>query len=74
MNDRFQTDFLFASSSFLGGFGSVLGVGGSLPGYNASEDPDGTALANDWIMVGQDIREVMEKTPKTEGALIRDER
>lgn len=74
MNDRLQTDFLFASSSFLGGFGSVLGVGGSLPGCNASEDPDGIALANDWLMVGQDIRDVMEKTPKTEGALVRDER
>lgn len=74
MNDRLQTDFLFASSSFLGGFGSVLGVGGGLPGCNASDDPDGIALANDWLMVGQDIREVMEKTPQTEAALLRDER
>jgi hypothetical protein len=61
MNDRFKTDFLCSSSSFLGGFGSVLNLQGHLFEYNCSRDPDRIALAQDWRMVGQDISDAMEK-------------
>jgi hypothetical protein len=61
MNDRFKTDFLCASSSFLTGFGSVMSINGDLYQYNTSEDPDALATANDWLMVGQDIRDAMDK-------------
>jgi hypothetical protein len=61
MNDRFKTDFLCASSSFLGGLGSVVCIDGNFYQYNASENPDSIATANDWLMVGQDIRDAMEK-------------
>ncbi len=47
------------------GFGSVLNLQGHLYKYNYSENPDKTALANDWRMVGQDISDSLEKA-KTE--------
>lgn len=43
------------------GVGSVLNLGGHLYDYNASEDPDGIAIAHDWEMIGQDLRDAMEK-------------
>lgn len=64
MNDRFKTDFLCPSSSFLTGFGSVINLGGNLYEYNTSDDPDVIALENDWHMVGQDIRDALEKAKK----------
>jgi hypothetical protein len=60
MND-IKTDFLCASSSFLMGVGSVLAIQGHLYNYNASEEPDGIAIAQDWKMVGQDIRSALNK-------------
>ena len=56
-----KTDFLCASSSFLTGFGSVLYLGDKLHEYNASDDPDTLAIANDWLMIGKDIRAALEK-------------
>lgn len=41
--------------------GSVLTVGGGTFEYNTSEDPDSTAIAQDWKMVGQDIDDVLKK-------------
>jgi hypothetical protein len=73
MNNRFKTDFLSASSSFLSGFGSVVNLRGHLYDYNVSEDPDEIAIAHDWNMVGQDIRDALEKAPTALGATIRDE-
>jgi hypothetical protein len=61
MNQRFKTDFLFASSSFAMGFGSVLNFTGNLHDYNTPENPDRIAIANDWRMIGQDIRDAINK-------------
>lgn len=61
MNDRFKTDFLSASSSFLTGMGSVVNLRGHLYDYNSSDDPDQIAIAQDWQMVGQDIRDSLKK-------------
>jgi hypothetical protein len=60
MNNRLQTDFLIPTSSFLTGFGSVLSIGGEYFSYNYSDDvgdADRIALASDWLIVGQDLRE-----------------
>ncbi len=65
MNNRFKTDFLCPSSSFLMGVGSVLNLQGHLYEYNCSSDPDRIAIGNDWRMVGQDISDSLEKA-KTE--------
>ncbi|HEY1716941.1 MAG TPA: hypothetical protein VGH42_01450 [Verrucomicrobiae bacterium] len=64
MNNRFKTDFLCASSSFLTGMGSVVNLRGHLYDYNSSDDPDQLAIAQDWQMVGQDIRVALKKAEK----------
>ncbi|MDX1950615.1 MAG: hypothetical protein SFY81_00435 [Verrucomicrobiota bacterium] len=61
MNDRFKTDFLCTSSSFLAGFGSVISLDGDLYHYNTSENPDEIAVSQDWLMVGQDIEDALNK-------------
>lgn len=61
MNNRLKTDFLCPSSSFLTGWGSVINVRGHLYDYNASDDPDSIAIGHDWRMIGQDIRDAIEK-------------
>ncbi|MEJ0088325.1 MAG: hypothetical protein WDM80_00990 [Limisphaerales bacterium] len=64
MNNRFKTDFLCASSSFLTGMGSVVNLRGHLYDYNSSEDPDQLAIAQDWQIVGQDMRDALKKAEK----------
>ena len=64
MNNRFKTDFLSASSSFLTGMGSVVNIRGHLYDYNSSDDPDQLAIAQDWQMVGQDMRDALKKAEK----------
>ena len=59
--NRSKTDFLVASSSFWGGFGSVLNIRGRGPKYNRTSDPDKIAIAQDWVIVGQDIRDALGK-------------
>ena len=57
--NRFKTDFLCASASFLSGFGSVMDIQGGGPICNLSDDPDSLAIAMDWSMVGQDIDDAL---------------
>lgn len=64
MNKKFRTDFLFASSSFLRGMGSILGVFNSYYEFNESasgERADYAALKSDFGVVGCDIYESLEK-------------
>jgi hypothetical protein len=56
-----KTDFLVASSSFWMGVGSVLNLRGHLHDYNTSDHPDAIAIANDWSVIGQDIRNAMDR-------------
>ena len=56
-----KTDFLCASSSLLMGFGSVINIGGHLYDYNESENPDTIAIANDWRIIGNDIRVALDQ-------------
>jgi hypothetical protein len=58
---RFTTDFLCASSSFLAGMGSVLNVRGQGHKYNESENPDEIAISLDWHLIGQDMRDALER-------------
>lgn len=69
MNNRFKTDFLYSSSSFLTGLGSVLNIGGHFHEYNSSENPDEIAIASDWRMIGQDIRDALKKAATEAGPI-----
>jgi hypothetical protein len=60
MNTRLKTDFLCESSSFLAGMGSILNLRGQAHHYNSSDDPDDVAIAHDWHMIGQDIRDALK--------------
>ncbi len=62
--NRFKTDFLCASSTFVRGFGSVLNLRGSFYDYNRSNSPDEIAIAHDWRMIGQDLRDALEKAER----------
>ncbi len=43
------------------GFGSVINVGGQLYDYNTSDNPDAIAIANDWRIIGNDIRVALDR-------------
>ena len=54
-----DSSFLFASPSFIHGVASTIDLGGTLVMYNESRntlEADTKALANDWAMVGRDIK------------------
>ena len=73
--DRFKTDFLCASSTFALGAGSVLNLfGRQIFDYNCSEDPDAIAIAQDWRMVGQDLRDALKQARVDSKLLLGDER
>ncbi len=60
----FYTDRLFAQPSFVSGAARILDLGGTFDCYNISPTPadaDHCALVNDWNVVGQDLREAIEK-------------
>jgi hypothetical protein len=59
MDKRFQTDFLFASPSFLSGAARVLDLGATFDSYNASSsdwEADSRAFNNDLSIVLQDFQ------------------
>ena len=60
--ERPRTDYLFATGSYLVGAGSIFNLAGSYFQYNdapSGEEADARAIASDWAMVGQDMRDVM---------------
>lgn len=61
-----RSDFLFVMPSFLGGAARTLDLGGLYDSgsYNESATPaeaDALAIANDWAVVGNDLRDTIEK-------------
>lgn len=59
--NKYHTDFLTANSLVIG-MGSVFNIAGDYFRYNScetGEEADRLALANDWLMVGQDIKNTM---------------
>lgn len=69
--NKYRTDFLTPSSSFLCGAGSVLNISGNYFDYNSSQsddEADKKAISMDWKMVGADIASSMKQfiTPNDE--------
>lgn len=61
---RFSTGFLYATPSFITGAGTVLNLAGNYYEYNISDtelQADFRALANDFGVVGNDLRDAMDE-------------
>lgn len=59
-----MSDFLFATPTFISGMGAVIDLGGTMARFNESTSPeeaDYLAIANDWAMVGRDMRYAMNQ-------------
>lgn len=57
-----STSYLVATPSFLTGYARALDIAGTFDSYNTSEsesEADEIALANDWRVVGSQMREAM---------------
>jgi hypothetical protein len=68
---KFYSDYLFARPSFLSGIARVLDLGSTLNTYNTSETPeaaDELALSLDWLAIGADIENSMQKYKLTSNA------
>lgn len=66
-----RSDFLFAEPSFLTGVARTLDLFGTLKdhSYNKSPTPgeaDARAIANDWTVVGGDLRAAMDAVNNSE--------
>jgi len=62
-NALVQTDYLFARPSFGSGAARVLDLYGTFDAYNSSAtdaEADERAIANDWLVVGQDLFSAMD--------------
>jgi hypothetical protein len=69
--EKVKTDFLFAQPSGLSGASRVFDLWASFDDYNRSETPleaDATAIAADWLVIGQDIFDAMEQYESEEKA------
>ena len=69
----FTPDFLVAKNSFLRGAARALDLGSTInkQSYNqssTSDEADCRAIANDWNMVGSDIRKAYHELKKQEKA------
>ncbi|MHB1701680.1 MAG: hypothetical protein ACYCSN_16435 [Acidobacteriaceae bacterium] len=64
MLKRPQSDFLFAQPSFASGAARTFDLWGEFDSYNVSEtaaEADANAIASDWLVVGQDIFDVIHQ-------------
>ena len=62
--NRYISDFLFTTPSFLSGAGTVINIAGNYYQFNESEtdqEADNRAITSDFNMVGQDLLDVIEK-------------
>jgi hypothetical protein len=70
MNSKLaRTDFLFARPSFGSGVARVLDLGGAFDAYNVSASEaaaDEQAIFNDWAVVGEDLRTVIDRAKARE--------
>lgn len=60
----YRSDYLFSSPSFFTGMGSALNIAGNYFSYNycqSAEEADRKAIQSDWLMVGQDLTNVLKK-------------
>ena len=59
---KHRTDFLFSTSSFSIGIGSIFNLAGNYYTFNYSDtglEADMKALASDWFVIGQDIEDAI---------------
>lgn len=66
-----KTDFLFARPSFLEGVARAIDLGSTLQVYNTSDTPeqaDRRALTEDFVVVGEDMREAIREVQAGTGA------
>jgi hypothetical protein len=57
-NKKYSTDFLFPSTSFFTGMGSVFNIGGNYFQFkysSSSRNTDAMAIVGDWNMIGRDL-------------------
>lgn len=65
---KYHSDFLFPTSSFLIGAGSILNIAGNYFTFNYSStdlEADTKAIQSDWGVVGNDIMVAEAKIKKT---------
>ncbi len=70
---KFRTDFLYPKNSPLIGAGSIFNIAGNYFDFNYSNTPeeaDAKAIANDWGVVGQDLKEAMNTVGKENCSLV----
>ena len=61
---RWRPRYLLSKPDFLSGLASVLNISGHLPRMYRGRDPyqaDFEAIYGDWLMIGQDIENVMRR-------------
>lgn len=62
--NKYRTNILFPRATIFDGIGSIFNIAGSYFDFNyskSSEEADRIAIENDWGVVGNDIRNVLEK-------------
>lgn len=60
------TNYLYANPSFVEGSARLLDLGGTMEEYNSSlsdDQADTIALTTDWLSVGNDMRNAMNRRP-----------
>lgn len=68
--NKTKSTYLLPSNSFLVGFGSILNIFGIYFSYNYSKtekEADYKAIACDWKMVGNDIRNALKAADYEQG-------
>ena len=71
--NRYLSDFLFSSPSFLSGAGTVMNMAGNYYHFNTSDsecEADNRAIANDFNMIGQDLSDIIEKFQSIEKSIL----
>ena len=71
MGSKPKTDFLVAAPSLISGAGRLFDWYGQFDEYNVSRSPaeaDAKAMASDWSVVGEDIRDAMAEFEVTNAA------
>ncbi len=65
--NRYRTSHICPRNSFWTGLGSIFNIFGNYYDFNYSKseiDADAKAIANDWNMVGQDMKDVLKQHAK----------
>jgi len=65
--ETYKSDFLVVTPSAFHGVGTVMNVAGNYYRFNSSEnesEADYRAIGNDWKIVGQDLRVILDKLEK----------